>query len=62
MISLGRKESQFIKCECCDRETMAEIHRDRIVITDRRHGKKHIAIITVDDILAHMDLGGYVKE
>ena len=29
---------------------MAEIQSDRIIIKDRRHGEKHTAIITIEDL------------
>lgn len=43
-----------IKCDCCGRETLGQIKDDKLVIMDRRHGKKHIAIITLSEILGHM--------
>ena len=43
-----------IKCDCCGEETLAEIRGDKIVIMDRRHGKKHIAVITLQDIFNKM--------
>ncbi len=45
---------QKIKCDCCGSETMAEIRDDKIIIMDRRHGKKHIAVLSLRDILARM--------
>jgi hypothetical protein len=45
---------QKIKCDCCGHETLAEIRGDKIVIIDKRHGKKHVAVITLVDILSKM--------
>jgi len=43
-----------IKCDCCGRETLAQIKDNKLVIMDRRHGKKHVAIITLSEVLRHM--------
>jgi hypothetical protein len=50
----GSVEFFKIKCDCCGEETLAEIRGDKIVIMDRRHGKKHIAVITLQDIFSKM--------
>ena len=46
--------AQKIKCDCCGNETMAEIRDDKLVIIDKRHGRRHIAILKVADLLAIM--------
>ncbi|MFH1640244.1 MAG: hypothetical protein ABIB93_08080 [Chloroflexota bacterium] len=43
-----------IKCDCCGEETLAEIRGDKIVIMDRRHGRKHIAVLTLREIFNKM--------
>ncbi|MBI2869688.1 MAG: hypothetical protein HYX96_07680 [Chloroflexi bacterium] len=43
-----------IKCDCCGMETLAEIRGDKIVILDRRHGRKHIAVLSIREILDKM--------
>lgn len=43
-----------IKCDCCGNETLAEIRDNKIVIIDKRHGRRHIAILKLADILAMM--------
>jgi hypothetical protein len=48
--SPGRK----IKCDCCGTETMAEIRDDKIIIMDKRHGRRHIAVLKITDLLAIM--------
>ncbi len=45
---------QKVKCDCCGNETMAEIREDKIIIMDRRHGKKHFVVLTLRDILDKM--------
>ena len=45
---------QKIKCDCCGNETLAEIRDNKIVIIDKRHGRRHIAILKLADILAIM--------
>jgi hypothetical protein len=46
--------SQKIKCDCCGNETLAEIRDDKIIIIDKRHGRRHIAILKISDLLAIM--------
>lgn len=41
-----------IKCDCCGTETMAEIRDDKIVIMDKRHGRRHIAVLKLIDVMA----------
>ena len=38
-------EAHSIYCDDCGREKMAEIRDGKIVIKDRRHGKRHVAVI-----------------
>ena len=35
-------------CDCCGREKMAEWRDGKIVVTDRRHGKKHVWTLPLD--------------
>ncbi|MBE0480239.1 MAG: hypothetical protein IBX68_04605 [Dehalococcoidia bacterium] len=48
------EETQKIKCDCCGNETLAEIRGDKVVIMDRRHGRRHIVVLTLRDILNRM--------
>ena len=50
--SRSRDETREIFCDCCGREKLGEIRGDRLVIMDRRHGKKHIAVIALSDLQA----------
>lgn len=40
-------EAKPIKCECCGSETLAEWRGDKILITDRRHGKDHFVLVSL---------------
>jgi len=44
----------LVKCDGCGKETLAEVFPDRVVIYDRRHGRKHIAVIPRCEILKVM--------
>lgn len=46
--------AQKIKCDCCGNETLAEIRDDKIVIIDKRHGRRHIAILKIADLMVIM--------
>jgi hypothetical protein len=48
-------EGYKVKCDCCGTETMAEIREDKIIIIDKRHGRRHIAVIRLSDLLAIMN-------
>ena len=41
----------FLVCDGCGKEILAQVFDDRIVVTDRRHGSKHIAVIHRCDLL-----------
>ena len=38
-------EDSSVYCDDCGREKMAEIRNGKIVIMDRRHGRRHVAVI-----------------
>lgn len=40
-----------LKCDCCEREKLGEIHLGSVEIQDRRHGQRHIVTIGARDIL-----------
>jgi len=44
----------LVKCDGCGKETLAEVFPDRVVIYDKRHGRKHIAVIPRCEILKIM--------
>ena len=45
---------QSIYCDCCGTEKLAEIVGENLVIKDRRHGEKHLAVVPVKTLLAVM--------
>jgi len=44
----------LVRCDGSGKETLAEIFPDRVVIHDKRHGRKHIAVIPCCEILRVM--------
>ena len=44
----------MVKCDGCGRETLAEVFPDRLVVYDRRHGQRHVAVIPRCEILRIM--------
>ena len=45
------RNGDVIYCDCCGSEKLAQVVGDSLVIKDRRHGEKHVAIIKVADLL-----------
>jgi hypothetical protein len=45
---------QKIKCDCCGTETLAEIRDDKLIIMDKRHGRRHIAVLKLADLIEFM--------
>ena len=46
----SRNYGHKVKCDCCGTETMAEIRDDKIIIIDRRHGRRHIAVLRITEL------------
>ena len=40
-----------VYCDCCGTEKLAQVVGDNLVIKDRRHGTRHVAIIRLSDLL-----------
>jgi len=40
-----------IYCDCCGTEKLAQVVGDNLVIKDRRHGEKHVAVIPIQSLL-----------
>ena len=38
-------KGEAVYCDDCGREKMAEIRDGKLIIMDRRHGKRHIAVL-----------------
>lgn len=47
-------EEGFVYCDCCQTEKLAQVVGRNLVIKDRRHGSKHVAVISMADILDRM--------
>lgn len=41
----------LVKCDGCGRETLAEVYPDRLVVYDRRHGVRHVAVVPRCELL-----------
>ena len=39
-----------VYCDCCDNQKMAEVRGGKVIIMDRRHGKKHIAVVSIAEL------------
>lgn len=40
-----------VYCDCCGTEKLAQVVGDNLVIKDRRHGEKHVAVVKISDLL-----------
>lgn len=40
-----------IYCDCCGTEKLAQVVGDNLVIKDRRHGDRHVAVLKIADLL-----------
>ena len=49
-----KREGCKIKCDCCGTETLAEIRQDKIIIMDKRHGRRHIAVLKLTEVIEMM--------
>ena len=52
------KNGDVIYCDCCGTEKLAQVVGDNLVIKDRRHGQKHVAIIKIADLLDILQKNG----
>ena len=48
-----------VYCDCCGSEKLAEIHGGKLVIRDRRHGQKHVAVIPIRELLDKLGTNVY---
>lgn len=44
------KGGYSLYCDCCGREKLGELRAGKLVIMDRRHGKKHIAVLPLAEL------------
>lgn len=47
-----------IYCDCCGSEKLAQVVGDNLVIKDRRHGEKHVAVVPIATLLDILEGGG----
>lgn len=40
-----------IYCDCCGTEKLAQVVGDNLVIKDRRHGERHVAVVPISVLL-----------
>jgi len=40
-----------VYCDCCGTEKLAQVVGATLVIKDRRHGEKHVAVIPISELL-----------
>jgi hypothetical protein len=50
----GTDGGWYVKCDGCGKEILAQVFEDRVVVVDRRHGTRHIAVIPRCDLLKIM--------
>jgi len=41
----------LVKCDGCGKETLAEVFPDRLVVFDKRHGMRHVAVVPRCELL-----------
>jgi len=51
-----------IYCDCCGTEKLAQVVGDNLVIKDRRHGTKHVAVIPISALLDILQKGTHNLE
>lgn len=47
-----------IYCDCCGSEKLAQVVGESLVIKDRRHGEKHVAVIKTQELLDILTAAG----
>ena len=52
----------FIYCDCCGTEKLAQVVGDNLVIKDRRHGQKHVAVVPISDLLDILKKNNHTSE
>lgn len=38
-----------LRCDCCGTERLARVEGEKLIITDRRGGKRHILVLQLDN-------------
>jgi hypothetical protein len=55
-------EGDNVRCDCCGTELMARIVGKTLVIRDRRHGVRHVAVIPLNDLLDKAGFTVYARQ
>ena len=50
----GADGGWYVRCDGCGREILAQVFEDRLVVTDKRHGCRHVAVIPRCELLKIM--------
>ncbi|NLE96286.1 MAG: hypothetical protein GX600_11530 [Dehalococcoidia bacterium] len=50
----GPEGGWLVTCDGCGREILAQVFEDRVVVMDKRHGGRHIAVIPRCELLKIM--------
>ncbi len=50
----GPEGGWYVKCDGCGREILAQVFQDRLVVTDKRHGCRHVAVLPRCELLKIM--------
>ena len=51
-----------VYCDCCGTEKLAQVVGDNLVIKDRRHGEKHVAVIPLSGLLDILEKRNHTLE
>ena len=51
-------DGHSIYCDDCGREKLAEVRDGKLVIADRRHGRRHVAVIPIEPTMTGLGLAG----
>ena len=51
-----------IYCDCCGTEKLAQVVGDSLVIKDRRHGERHVAVVPISALLDILEKRNHTLE
>lgn len=44
----------YVMCDGCGKQILAQVFEDRLVVTDKRHGARHVAVVPRCELLKIM--------
>lgn len=56
------RNGDLIYCDCCGTEKLAQVVGDNLVIKDRRHGQKHVAVVPISVLLDILEKRNHTLE